>query len=112
MLNIKNIDTIIEVPGCLVQVKLVHMTDGAHPQKTYDIVFEHKDRPGREFFLTIDREKGIYKDMINQIDYPISFWELTGPHNQSMSFSIWEDNLKTSKLFLDFLDTIIHHYTT
>jgi hypothetical protein len=54
MLNIKNIDKIIEVPGCLVQVKQVHMTDGAHPQKTYDIVFEHRDRPGREFFLTID----------------------------------------------------------
>jgi hypothetical protein len=112
MLTIKNIDTIIRADGYLAQVKLVHMTDGAHPQRTYDIVFEHKDRPNREFFLTIDREKGIYKDMINQIDYPISFWELTGPHNQSMSFSIWEDNLKTSKLFLDFLDTIIHHYTT
>jgi hypothetical protein len=112
MLKIKNIDTIIQADGCSVQVKQVHMTDGTHPQRTYDIVFEHKDRPGREFFLTIDREKGDYKDMIGQIDYPISFWELTGPHNQSMSFSIWEDNLKTSKLFLDFLDTVIQHSTT
>ena len=87
------------------------MTDGEHPQRTYDIVFEHKDRPNREFFLTIDREKGIYNDTIGQAEYPISFWELTGPHNQSMSFSIWECNLQTSKLFLGFIDTIIQHYT-
>ena len=114
MLKIENIDTIIRADGYKAQVKLVHMTDGAHPQRTYDIVFEHKDRPGREFFLTIDREAGGHNDFltIGQSEYPISFWELTGPHNQSMSFSIWEENLKTSKLFLGFLDTIIQHYTT
>jgi hypothetical protein len=112
MLNIKNIEKIIKAPGCSVQIKQVEMTDREHPQRTYDIVFEHKDRPGREFFLTIDREGGQYRDMIGQIDYPISFWELTGPHNQSTSLSIWEDNLQTSKVFLDFLNTVIQHYTT
>ena len=111
MLNIKNIDTIIEVPGCSVQVKQVHMTNGAHPQQTYDIVFEHRDRPGREFFLTIDREGG-YNNTIGGIEYPISFWELTGPHNQSTDVKVWKKNLQTSKLFLGFIDTIINHYTT
>jgi len=112
MLKIKNIDTIIQADGCSVQVKQVHMTDGAHPQRTYDIVFEHKDRPGREFFLTIDRENGRpHPYMDDETEYPISFWELTGPHNQSSDMTIWEQNLKSSRLFLDFVDTIIHHYT-
>ena len=111
MLNIKNIDKIIEVPGCSVQVKKVHMTNGAHPQRTYDIVFEHIDRQGREFFLTLDRE-GEYKHMLDTMEYPISFWELTGPHNQSTDVKLWERNLQTSKLFLGFIDTIINHYTT
>ena len=112
MLNIKNIDTIIEVPGCSVQVKQVHMTNGAHPQQTYDIVFEHRDRPGREFFLTIDREGGRHLHMFDTMEYPISFWELTGPHNQSTDVKVWGKNLQTSKLFLGFIDTIINHYTT
>jgi len=111
MLNIKNIDKIIKVPTSPVKVKQVHMTDGAHPQRTYDIVFEHRDRPGREFFLTIDRETGGYNNAIGQTEYPVSFWELTGPHNQSSDITIWEQNLKSSRLFLDFVDTIIHHYT-
>jgi hypothetical protein len=111
MLNIKNIEKIIGADGCSVQVKLVHMTDGTHPQRTYDIVFEHKDRPGREFFLTIDREGG-YKNMSDETDYPVSFWELTGPHNQSKDITIWEKNLMTPTLFLDFIDNLIHHYTT
>ena len=111
MLNIKNIDTIIGADGYKAQVKQVHMTDGTHPQRTYDIVFEHKDRPGREFFLTIDREGG-YKNMSDETDYPVSFWELTGPHNQSKDITIWEKNLMTPTLFLDFIDNLIHHYTT
>jgi len=112
MLKIKNIDTIIQADRCSVQVKQVHMTDGTHPQRTYDIVFEHKDRPGREFFLTIDREGATHPYMAGEIEYPISFWELTGPHNQSQNMTIWEQNLKSSTLFLDFVDTIIQHYTT
>jgi hypothetical protein len=111
MLSIKNIDKIIQSDGNKVQVKQVHMTDGAHPKNTYDIVFEHKYRPGREFFLQIDRE-GAYHNMRGETDYPIRFWELTGPHNQSMDVTIWEKNLMTSTLFLDFIDNLIHHYTT
>jgi hypothetical protein len=111
MLSIKNIDKIIQSDGNKVQVKLAHMTDGAHPQRTYDIVFEHRDRPGREFFLTIDREGG-YKNMSDETDYPVSFWELTGPHNQSKDITIWEKNLMTPTLFLDYIDNLIHHYTT
>jgi hypothetical protein len=112
MLNITNLEKLIEVPGCSVQVKQVHMTNGAHPQQTYDIVFEHRDRPDREFFITIDREGGQYRDIIAQIDYPVSFWELTGPHNQSTNVTVWETNLQTSESFLGFIDTIIKHYTT
>jgi hypothetical protein len=113
MLSIKNIDKIIGVDGCLVQVKSIHAPNvlHPHPQKTYDIVFEHKDRTGREFFLTIDRE-GAYHNMRGETDYPISFWELTGPHNQSMDVSIWEKNLLSPTLFLNFIDNLIHHYTT
>lgn len=111
MLKIKNIEKIIEVPGCSVQVKRVQMTDREHPQRTIDIVFQHKDRPHREFFLTIDRE-GAYRNMRAEWDYPISLWELTGPHNQSMDVTIWEKNLLSPVLFLDFIDNLIHHYTT
>ena len=112
MLNIKNIDKMIEVPGCSVQVKQVHMTNGAHPQQTYDIVFEHRDRPDREFFLTLDREGGQHPYMDEEVEYPISFWELTGPHNQSQNIKIWGQNLRSPRSFLDFVDTIINHYTT
>ena len=111
MLTIKNIEKIIKAQGCSVQIKQVEMTDREHPQRTYDIVFEHRDRPGREFFLTIDREGRSHPYMAGEIEYPISFWELTGPHNQSNDITIWEQNLKSSRLFLDFVDTIIHHYT-
>ena len=45
MLNIKNIEKLIKVIGCSVQVKQVQMTDRNHPQRTYDIVFEHKAFP-------------------------------------------------------------------
>jgi len=88
MLNIKNIEKIIRVAGHKVQVTNVQMTDREHPQRTYDIVFQHADRPNREFFVTIDRE-GTHRHMIAQMDYPISFWELTGPHNQSIDVGIW-----------------------
>ena len=111
MLNIKNIEKIIKADGNVVQVNLVHMTDGAHPQRTYDIVFEHRDRPGREFFLTLDRE-GTHRHMIDQMDYPISFWELTGPHNQSIDVGIWESNLQSPDIFLAFIGNLVHHYTT
>ncbi len=111
MLNIKNIEKLIEVPGCSVQVKQVQMTDRNHPQRTYDMVFEHRDRPDREFFLTIDRE-GHYRNIRQQTDYPISLWELTGPHNQSTNVTVWETNLKSPNLFLDFIDNLIHNYTT
>jgi len=111
MLNIKNIEKIIKAQGCSVQIKQVEMTDRVHPQRTYDIVFQHRDRPGREFFLTLDREGG-YNNTIGGIEYPISFWELTGPHNQSTDVKVWESNLLSPHSFLDFVDTIINHYTT
>jgi hypothetical protein len=113
MLSIKNIDKMIGVDGCLVKVSSIHTPNIKHPQpkNTYDIVFEHKDRPGREFFLQIDRE-GAYHNMRGETDYPVSFWELTGTHNQSKDITIWEKNLMTPTLFLDFIDNLIHHYTT
>ena len=114
MLSIKNIDKIIGVDRHSTQVKSIHTPNikHPHPQQTYDIVFEHRDRPDREFFITIDREGGQYRDIIAQIDYPVSFWELTGPHNQSTNVTVWECNLQTSESFLGFIDTIIKHYTT
>ena len=113
MLSIKNIDKIIGVDRHSTQVKSIHTPNikHPHPQRTYDIVFDHKDRPGREFFLTIDREGG-HKNMSDETDYPVSFWELTGPHNQSKGITIWEKNLMTPTLFLDFIDNLIPHYTT
>ena len=113
MLNIKNIEKIIRVDGCLVNVSSIHMPNikHPHPQRTYDIVFEHTDRPGREFFLTIDRE-GTHRHMIDQMDYPVSFWELTGPHNQSIDVGIWESNLQSPDIFLAFINNLIHNYTT
>jgi len=111
MLNIKNIEKMIKSPTSPVKVKQVQMTDRVHPQRTYDIVFEHRDRPDREFFLTIDRE-GEYRHMRDEMDYPISFWELTGPHNQSIDVAIWAHNLQSPDLFLGFIDNLINHYTT
>lgn len=111
MLNIKNIEKIIRAAGHKVQVKQVEMTDREHPQRTYDIVFENTDRPHREFFLTIDRE-GAYNNHIGYIEYPISFWELTGPHNKSTDLVIWESNLQSPDLFLDFIESLLNHYTT
>ena len=111
MLSIKNIEKIVGPNLGRVQVKSVQMTDREHPQRTYDIVFEHMDRPGREFFLTLDRE-GTHRHMIDQMDYPISFWELTGPHNQSIDVGIWGSNLLSPDTFLKFIDNLIHHYTT
>ena len=109
MLNIKNIDKMIESRTSPVKVKQVQMTDRVHPQRTYDIVFEHRDRPDREFFLTIDRE-GRYLHILATMEYQISFWELTGPHNQSTDINIWERNLQSPDLFLAFIDNLIHHY--
>jgi len=112
MLNIKNLEKIIKVPGSSVQVKNVQMTIREHPQRTYDIVFEYVDRPKREFFLTIDRENGIKGLVSNQMEYSVSFWELTGPHNKSTDVSIWESNLQTPDLLLGFMENLIQHYTT
>lgn len=109
MLSIKNIEKIIKVPGHNVQVKQVEMTIRQHPQRTYDIVFEHTDRPHREFFLTIDRE-GRYLHLLDTMEYSISFWELTGPHNQSTDINIWERNLQSPDLFLRFVHNLIEHY--
>ena len=111
MLTIKNIEKIIGVNLRRVQVKQVEMTIREHPQRTYDIVFEHTERPGREFFVTIDRESVLH-DSLTGKQYPISFWELTGPHNQSTDACIWESNLQTPDLLLGFMDTLINHYTT
>jgi hypothetical protein len=111
MLNIKNIEKIIKVSGCSVQIKKVEMTDRWHPQRTYDMVFEHMDRPGREFFLSIDRE-GAHRHMRDEKDYPVFFWELTGGHNQSIDVAIWEHNLQSPNLFLGFIDNLINNYTT
>lgn len=111
MLTIKNIEKIIGANLRRVQVKSVQMTDKQHPQRTYDIVFEHIYRPKREFFLTIDREGG-YIGVSSIIEYPISFWELTGPHNKSTDATIWEKNLQTPDLLLGFMDTLINNYTT
>jgi hypothetical protein len=107
MLTIKNLEKIIKAPGCSVQIKQVEMTDRNHPQRTYDMVFEHRDYPNKEFFLTIDRE-GQQHAYNGDLEYPISIWELTGPANQSKDLTIWESNLKTSTLFLDFLDGLTH----
>ena len=111
MLTIKNIEKIIGANLRRVQVKSVQMTAREHPQRTYDIVFEHMDRPKREFFLTIDRES-LVQDPLTGKQYEISFWELTGPHNQSTDACIWETNLQTPDLLLGFMDTLINHYTT
>lgn len=111
MLNIRNIEKIIEAAGNKVQVKSVQITDRVHPQRTYDMVFEHIDRPDREFFLTIDRE-GTHRHMIDQMDYPIRFWELTGPHNQSIDVGIWESNLQSPDIFLGFIQNLVYNYTT
>ena len=111
MLNIKNIEKIIGANLRRVQVKSVQMTAREHPQRTYDIVFEHLHRPNREFFLTIDRESGVHEPVTGK-QYEISFWELTGPNNTSTDVAIWESNLQTPDLLLGFMDTLIHHYTT
>ena len=110
MLNIKNIEKIVGPNLGRVQVKSVQMTDREHPQRTYDIVFEHIERPGREFFVSIDRESSVY-DPLTGKQYPISHWELTGPHNQSTDVCIWETNLQTPDLLLGFMDSLIQHYT-
>lgn len=110
MLVIKNIEKIIGPNLGRVQVKSVQMTAREHPQRTYDIVFEHMDRPKREFFLTIDRE-GTITEPVPDKQYPISFWELTGPHNKSTDATIWETNLQTPDLLLGFMDNLIYHYT-
>ena len=111
MLTIKNIEKIIRFAKLRrVQVKQVQMTDRQHPQRTYDIVFEHIDKPGREFFATIDRE-GQPREGLFEIQYPISFWELTGPHNQSTDVMIFKRNLETPDLLLGFLDLLVQHYT-
>ena len=111
MLNIKNIEKIMEIAWCSVQIKQVQMTDREHPQRTYDVVFEHVEKPNREFFLTLDRE-GTYNDTVGYIEYPISFWELTGPHNKSTDVTVWESNLESPTDFLDFIDILIQQYTT
>ena len=110
MLTIKNIDKIIGVNLRRVKVKQVEMTIREHPQRTYDIVFEHTERPNREFFVTIDRESVLHNPLTGR-QYPISFWELTGPHNQSTDVNIWETNLQTPDLLLRFMDSLIQHYT-
>ena len=111
MLLIKNIEKIIGPNLGRVQVKSVQMTDKQHPQRTYDIVFEHLYRPNREFFITIDRESGVREEHTGK-QYPISFWELTGPHNKSTDVAIYEYNLQTPDLLLGFMDSLIQHYTT
>ena len=111
MLNIKNIEKIIGANLRRVQVKSVQMTSREHPQRTYDIVFEHLHRPNREFFVTIDRES-LVQDPLTGKQYQISFWELTGPHKKSADVCIWESNLQTPDLLLGFMDTLINHYTT
>jgi hypothetical protein len=109
MLNINNLEKIIKAPGCSVQIKQVEMTDREHPQRTYDMVFEHRDYPNREFFLTIDREskERVYN---GDLQYPISLVELTAPKTPTKNLTIWESNLKTSTIFLDFVDTLTHGY--
>ena len=111
MLTIENIEKIIGPNLGRVQVKQVEMTIREHPQRTYDIVFEHRDRPNREFFVTIDRESFLIGHS-DEIEYPISFWELTGPHNQSTDAMIFKKNLETPDLLLGFLDLLVQHYTT
>ena len=111
MLTIKNIEKIIGANLRRVQVKSVQMTDKQHPQRTYDIVFEHLYRPNREFFITIDRES-LLQDPLTGKQYEISLWELTGPHKKTAGTCIWETNLQTPDLLLGFMDTLINHYTT
>ena len=108
MLTINNITKIIYLSGCSVKVKKIEgITNTNHPQRTYDILFEHRDYPNREFLLTIDREsKRISAN--GESEYPISIYDLTGPISNCKNLSIWESNLKTSTTFLDFVDLITH----
>jgi len=43
--------------------------------------------------------------------YPICFWENTGPDDVCKDSTIWELNLQSPHIFLEFLDLIIKHYT-
>ena len=106
MLTINNITKIIYLSGCSVKVKKIEgITNTNHPQRTYDILFEHRDYPNREFLLTIDREskRRSYND---ELEYPIAIYDLTGPISNCKHLAIWESNLKTSTIFLDFVDTL------
>ena len=109
MLDIKGIEKIVNLTGCSVKVKKLEPTDINHPptlcKRKYDILFEHRDYPDREFLLTIDREskRRSYND---ELEYPIAIYDLTGPISNCKHLAIWESNLKTSTIFLDFVDTL------
>jgi len=98
--------------GYKANVLAIHTPNYSYPHTahTYDIVFTHTDRPGREFFLKINR-KGEYKRWQSFMAYPICFWENTGPDDVCKDSTIWELNLQSPHIFLEFLDLIIKHYT-
>lgn len=117
MLEIKNFDKLLNhcfTVGSRVIVKEIYGPNIPRtplPQRTYDICVKHKDRPGREFLLCIDRETP--QVFLGMTEYPISFCELGNAPKQltNNQSKIWHANLKKPKLLLDFIDTLIQTYT-
>lgn len=105
MLTIKNIQKALRVPGCSVQIQSIEPIN-PHPQKTYDMVFTHKDFPRSEFFLVIDRESGFLNKEDKQWYWPISLIDLAAPNLTKFEVHITENNLNSMTRFLDFIDTI------
>jgi hypothetical protein len=107
MLNIRNIEKIVSAIGCSVKVKRLERNNKNHSQRTYDILYEHVDYPNREFFLTILRESK-RRSSNDELEYPMAICELTGATAKSKNLAVWESNLKTSTIFLDFVDALTH----
>ena len=117
MLEIKNFDKLLN--HCITAGSRVIVTEiyGPNiprtplPQRTYDICVKHKDRPGREFLLCIDRETP--EKFLGVIQYHISFCEI-GSGAKSFTGNnarIWHTNLTKPNMLLDFIDTLIQTYT-
>lgn len=110
MLTIKNIQKALRVPGCSVQIQSIEPIN-PHPQKTYDMVFTHKDFPKSEFFLVIDRESGfVNKD--NDWCWPFSIIDLAAPNLSKFEAYIIKGNLESMTRFLDFIDatTLVYKF--
>lgn len=108
LLTIENIEKAIRVKGCSVQIKEIQRIETiSFPQRTYDILFTHKDFPKSEFFLAIDRESGhIHSEDDNQNYWPCWLNDLNSPYVDKFEVNISEYNLSSTKKFLDFIDTV------